>query len=139
MPPIDRIRGGGASWLDDGSAFFYSRLALDWEKRPRAERFMDNTVYLRRLAEPGKDVAVFGPTVHPELGLDRSDGASELVTPQLHGSGAAGVAELAGKVRDGRVVERADDVIAGRQSLRGNPDGSAASGLLRRYAPRNDG
>lgn len=76
MPPIDRIRGGGASWLDDGSAFFYSRLAQGWEQRPRAERFMDNTVYLRRLAEPGKDVAVFGPTVHPELGLDRSDGAS---------------------------------------------------------------
>ncbi len=76
MPPIDRIRGGGASWLDDGSAFFYSRLAQGWETRPRAERFMDNTVYLRRLAEPDKDVAVFGPTVHPELGLDRSDGAS---------------------------------------------------------------
>lgn len=86
MPAIDRIRGGAASWLDDGSGFFYSRLAQDWEKRPRAERFMDNTVYLRRLAEPGQDVAVFGPTVHPELGLARSDNASIQV---LSGQGVA--------------------------------------------------
>lgn len=75
MPPIDRIRGGNVTWADDGKAFFYSRLAADWEKRPRAERFLDNIVYLRRLAEPGTDVAVFGPTVHPELKLDRSDAA----------------------------------------------------------------
>ncbi len=75
MPPIDRIRGGGANWLDDGKGFFYSRLAADWEKRPRAERFLDNTVYLRRLDDPSTDVAVFGPTVHPELKLARSDGA----------------------------------------------------------------
>lgn len=76
MPAIDRIRGGGASWLPDGSGFFYSRLAEGWEQRPRAERFLDNTVYLRRLADPSKDVAVFGPTVHPELKLARSDAAA---------------------------------------------------------------
>jgi prolyl oligopeptidase len=79
MPSIDRIRGGGVQWTDDGNAFFFSRLALDWDKRPRAERFMDNTVYLKRLAGPTgaapEDVAVFGPTVHPELGLARSDNA----------------------------------------------------------------
>lgn len=76
MPPIDRIRGGGAAWLSDGSGFFYARLAADWQTRPRAERFLDNTVYLRRLADPSTDVAVFGPTVHPELKLARSDGAA---------------------------------------------------------------
>ncbi len=76
LPPIDRVRGGGAvNWLPDGSGFFVSRLAPDWNQRPRAERFMDNTVFLRRLAEPDGDVPVFGPTVHPELGLTRSDNA----------------------------------------------------------------
>jgi prolyl oligopeptidase len=79
MPPIDRIRGGGASWLPDGSGFFYSRLAEGWEKRPRAERFLDNTVYLRKLSDPAKDVAVFGPTVFPELRLARSDAAGVAV------------------------------------------------------------
>lgn len=76
MPPIDRIRGGGAAWLGDGSGFFYTRLAADWQTRPRAERFLDNTVYLRRLADPAADLAVFGPTVHPALKLARSDNAA---------------------------------------------------------------
>lgn len=76
MPPIDRIRGGGAVWLEDGSGFFHSRLVEGWEKRPRAERFMDVVTYLRRIDDPGRDVPVFGPTVHPELGLDRSDAAA---------------------------------------------------------------
>lgn len=73
VPPIDRNHGDSGSWLPDGSGFFHSRLAEGWDKRPRAERFMDNVVYLRKLADPAQDVAVFGPTVHPELKLDRSD------------------------------------------------------------------
>ena len=72
MPAIDRIRGGSARWLDDGSGFFYSRLAEGWEKRPRAERFMDTTVSLRRIVD-GSDVVVFGPQHREELKLDRSD------------------------------------------------------------------
>ena len=80
MPPIDRIRGGGGvSWVEDGRAFFYSRLAPDWDKRPRAERFLDNVVYLRRLGDPARDVAVFGAGVHPALGLSRSDSAAVFV------------------------------------------------------------
>jgi prolyl oligopeptidase len=79
MPSVDRIRGGAVSWLGDGSGFFYSRLAADWQTRPRVERFMDNTVYLRRLADPAADVAVFGPRVHTELKLNRSDSGVVLV------------------------------------------------------------
>ncbi|MEN9628215.1 MAG: Prolyl endopeptidase [Pseudomonadota bacterium] len=75
MPPIDRIRGGLVQWAEDGSAFFVSRLAPGWEQRPRVERFMDNTVYLKRLADPAAETAVFGPTVHPELQLGRADNA----------------------------------------------------------------
>jgi prolyl oligopeptidase len=75
MPRIDRIRGGSPTWLPDGSGLFYTRLAEGYEKRPRAERFMDELTYLRRLDAPGKDVAVFGPGLHPEVSIERSAGA----------------------------------------------------------------
>jgi prolyl oligopeptidase len=71
-PAIDRMRFGGAGWLADGSGFFYVRLAEGYDKRPRAERFLDNISYLRRLAEPAKDVAVFGPGLDPAVAIDRS-------------------------------------------------------------------
>jgi len=72
MPPVDRIRGGGASWLSDGSGFFYSRLAADWQTRlvPNASGQHGLPAPLGR---PAADVAVFGPTVHPDLKLMRSD------------------------------------------------------------------
>jgi prolyl oligopeptidase len=74
-PAIDRIRGGGTQWLPDSSGFFYDRLAADWQTRPRAERFMDHRSYLRRLAQADSDRVVFGPGVHDNVPLDRSDGA----------------------------------------------------------------
>jgi prolyl oligopeptidase len=116
MPPIDRIRGGGARWLDDGSGFFYSRLAEGWEKRPRAERFMDNVVYLRRLSDPAKDVAVFGPTVHPELKLERSDfaGVSTLLDQPL---GVAFVYHGVSPYRSLYVTDKAD-LLAGKPKWR---------------------
>jgi prolyl oligopeptidase len=73
VPPIDRVRFGGVSWLPDGSGFFYGRLAPDWQTRPRAERYMDHRTYLRKLRTTGEDRAVFGPGVHPEVALGRSD------------------------------------------------------------------
>ncbi|MGZ8253596.1 MAG: prolyl oligopeptidase family serine peptidase [Burkholderiaceae bacterium] len=78
MPSIDRIRGGGADWLPDSSGFFYGRLAEDWQTRPRTERYMDHRTYLRRLAQPGADRAVFGPGVHESIPLDRNDYSSVL-------------------------------------------------------------
>ena len=78
MSPIDRIRGGGADWLPDSTGFFYGRLAEDWQTRPRSERYMDHRTYLRRLAQPGADPAVFGPGVHDGVALDRNDYAEVL-------------------------------------------------------------
>ena len=127
MTPIDRIRGGGASWLPDGSGFFYNRLAENWEQRPRAERFLDNTVYLRYLKEPSKDMAVFGPAVHPELKLSRSDAAAVIalidqpigvavvyhgVSPyrSLYVTDKAGL--LAGKPRWRKVFDQSEQVTS---------------------------
>jgi len=74
-PAIDRIRGGSPSWLEDGSGFFYSRLAKDYETRPRAERFLDELTYLRRLADPASDLTIFGAGAYPEVTIERSAGA----------------------------------------------------------------
>ena len=80
-PAIDRIRGGGMQWLPDSSGFFHGRLAADWQTRPRAERFMDHRVYLRRLAQPDADRVVFGPGVHDAVPLDRSAGSVVVPVP----------------------------------------------------------
>ena len=72
-PAIDRVRFGQAGWLEDGSGFFYARLAEGYETRPRAERFMDMRTHLRRLAAPDLDVAVFGAGMYGEVAMSRSD------------------------------------------------------------------
>jgi prolyl oligopeptidase len=75
-PPIDRVRGGGnVVWLPDGRGFFYARLAPDWDKRPRNERFLDVRTSLRLLATPAQDRDVFGPGVHDSVPLDRKETA----------------------------------------------------------------
>lgn len=85
-PPIDRIWLGVTGWLEDGSGFFYVRLAEGYEKRPRAERYLDSHNHLRRLADPAADVAVFGPALHPEVEIART--ASGWVFP-IPGKGLA--------------------------------------------------
>jgi prolyl oligopeptidase len=73
MAPIDRIRGGSPLWLDDGSGFFYLRLAPDYASRPRDERFVDQRTYFRSLRAPEDERVVFGPGVHAAVPLDRGD------------------------------------------------------------------
>jgi prolyl oligopeptidase len=124
-PAIDRIRGGDPSWLEDGSGFFYSRLKENYEMLPRAERFLDNLTYLRRLAEPDKDVAVFGPGLHPEVSIERFAGGSLAPIPgqpliaavvahgvdrnrSLYISAAADV--LAGKPKWRKVFDKSDRI-----------------------------
>jgi prolyl oligopeptidase len=75
IPPIDRVRFAAAGWLSDSSGFFHSRLRADYDKAPRAERFLDNVNYLVKLAEPGKEIKAFGPKLFPEVTTDRSASA----------------------------------------------------------------
>lgn len=71
-PTIDRVRGAGVSWLPDGSGFFYSRLPEGWDKRARAERYMDVVTWFRKLSDPSADKAVFGAGLFPEVPIERS-------------------------------------------------------------------
>ncbi len=77
--PIDRIRSGAIAWLPDGSGFFHARLAPDYERRPRGERFMDARTWFRPLDASETERAVFGPGVHADVPLGRSD--SSYVVP----------------------------------------------------------
>ncbi len=81
MTPVDRIRGAGVVWLDDGSGFFYLRLAPDYATRPRAERFLDQRTYFRSLAKPADERVVFGPGVHASVPIDRGDSAYLVPVP----------------------------------------------------------
>ncbi len=69
VPPIDRIRYSGVSWLDDNTGFFYSRLADGYEKLPADKRFQDRTRHFRALDGTATDRAVLSPSRNPELKL----------------------------------------------------------------------
>lgn len=68
IEPIDRIRYASAAWLDDGSGFFYSRLAEGYDKRPPAERFRDGVRHFHDLKR-GADRPVFSASRQPALKL----------------------------------------------------------------------
>ena len=68
-PPLDRIRYARVDWLDDGSAFFYSRLREGYEALPPTERFSDRTVHFHVLDRAGTDRAVFSASRNKDLGL----------------------------------------------------------------------
>lgn len=88
VPAVDRIWGGAVNWLDDGSGFLYIRMAEGYDKRPRAERYLDSRTWLRRLAEPANDIAVFGSGLHPEVDIERSASGAVAAIPE-HGIAAA--------------------------------------------------
>jgi len=68
IAPIDRIRYGNVSWLDDGSGFFYSRLREGYDKLPPTERFGDRTRHFHALT-PDVDRVVFSPSRNTDLAL----------------------------------------------------------------------
>ena len=72
IEPIDRIRYSGVNWLEDGSGFFYARLAAGYEQLPAGKRFEDRTAHfydLRAMDGKGSDRPVFSPSRNPELAL----------------------------------------------------------------------
>jgi prolyl oligopeptidase len=81
MPPVDRVRFAGVTWLDGSDGFFHLRLPPDYERRPRVERYMDMRTVFRSLARPGQERVVFGPGVEASTPLDRSDAAIIVPAP----------------------------------------------------------
>jgi prolyl oligopeptidase len=79
-PPADRIRYANASWLEDGSGFFYSRLREGYEKLPPGERFGDRTTHFRSLVD-NSDRPVFSASRNPELQLPAFAGAGIVQIP----------------------------------------------------------
>ena len=112
IAPIDRMRGAGVAWLPDGSGFFYGRLAVDWQQRPRHERFLDRRTYLRRLGADGDDPVVFGAGIHPGVTLDRDEDAAVVAVP---GHDVALAIVRRGVQRETALFRAAlSDVLAGR-------------------------
>jgi prolyl oligopeptidase len=61
---IDRARFASASWLPDGSSFFYNRLRVFGPHEAPSERFSYNKVFIHHLGtDPDKDLPVFGAAV----------------------------------------------------------------------------
>ena len=74
MPPIDRIRGAAPLWLDDGSGFFYLRLAADYACTP-ARRALSRPPHVLPLASRARGRARWcsRPAFTTSLKLDRGD------------------------------------------------------------------
>ena len=124
MPPIDRIRGAGASWLPDGSGFFYARLPADYASRARAERFMDHWTYFRSIAAPDDERVIFGPGVHESVPLSRSDSSFVAAVP---GRNLAVAIVAHGVLREVSAYHAPlDGVIAGKPLWRKLFDAAAA-------------
>ena len=70
--PAPRVYDAGVHWLPDSRSFTYTQTVDLKPGQPVTETYMDARVLWQRLgaAEP---VAVFGPTVTPQLGLARLD------------------------------------------------------------------
>lgn len=61
---IDRARFASASWLPDGSSFYYNRLRAFGPHEPAAARFDYQKVFVHHLGtDPDKDIPVFGAAV----------------------------------------------------------------------------
>jgi prolyl oligopeptidase len=123
-PPADRIRYANASWLEDGSGLFYSRLREGYDKLPPGERFGDRTTHFRSLVD-GSDRPVFSASRNPELQLPPFASAAIVQVPGTQTAAAIVfmgvdrnrqllVADLAAARRGGpvwrRVVSSADEV-----------------------------
>ena len=91
LPPIDRIRYAGVSWLDDGSGFFYSRLREGWDTLPPTERFNDRTRHFRTLAKPDADTKVFSPSHNADLKLPAYASGYVLQVPGTKRAAAVGI------------------------------------------------
>lgn len=71
---IGDVRFPVASWLPDGTGFFYNRLARPRPGAPAAARYERSRVYLHLLdTDPVEDIPIFGAGVTPGLNVPKTD------------------------------------------------------------------
>lgn len=70
--PVPRVYDAGIHWLPDSRSYTYTQTAELKPGQPVTETYMDARVMWQRLGA-AEAVAVFGPTVTPQLGLVRLD------------------------------------------------------------------
>jgi prolyl oligopeptidase len=79
---IDRARFGNVSWREDGTSFFYNRLAALAPGEPDTDKYKDSRVYLHVLGdEPAHDRVVFGAGVDPAIAVLPTEIPAVYVTP----------------------------------------------------------
>ena len=69
VPPIDRVRFAGASWRENSSGLFFSRLRPGFESMKSTERFADTGRYYLDLKQPNPDHLIFNASMYPQLKL----------------------------------------------------------------------
>lgn len=116
MPPVEGIRYASASWLDDSSGFFYSRLAENYEQQPRAERLGNAQRRFRSLDGDGVDRLVFSAGFDPALPLPPEASAH---VAQITGTRLAAASVALGVDRNHLLfVADLDDATRGRARWR---------------------
>jgi prolyl oligopeptidase len=80
VAPIDRIRFAGATWLRDGTGFFFARLREGYETMPSTEKFGDRTTHFFSMATKQAQ-PVFSTLRNPELKLPLFAGAAVFEIP----------------------------------------------------------
>ena len=80
--PIPRAQEGHVSWAPDSQSITYNQLKVLGPEDAETETFLDSRVMWLKLGAPESEArAVFGPTVTPQLGLQRLDVGSIQFAP----------------------------------------------------------
>jgi len=82
---IDRSWYGFPSWMPDQQSFLHNRFQKPAAGADPNERRLRSRVYLHLVGtDPGRDVAVFGYGVHPEIKLEPSDASYVSTDPRTN-------------------------------------------------------
>jgi prolyl oligopeptidase len=81
IKPLPRAYETPLHWLPNSRSLTVPQLAELKPGAPETDTYKDSRVLWLKLAQPAKPVAVFGPTVTTDLGLDRLDVAELIVRP----------------------------------------------------------
>jgi prolyl oligopeptidase len=116
VTPIDRVRFAGASWRENSSGLFFSRLRPGFESMKSTERFAETGRYYLDLKQPNPDNLIFNASMYPQLKLPSFATGS---IAELPGSDLAAMVVYFGVDRRLAMhVAKLEDVLAGNAQWR---------------------